>query len=105
MPGRKYLLGWSLIHTFLECQQLFRAEGLVVDLGGGLDEVLEVGSEEEVAQVNELAVLLIFDIDNTPAVLATTNLLAVDDDGLLRSNDSEGNKALMPISNSCTYEA
>lgn len=38
------LLGssWSLIDTLLERKQLFRSERLVVDLGGRLDEVLQV---------------------------------------------------------------
>lgn len=35
--------------AFLESKQLLGTEGLVVDLRGGLDEVLEVGSEEEVS--------------------------------------------------------
>lgn len=34
-------------------------EGLVVDLGGCLDEVLEVGAREKVAEVDELAVVLV----------------------------------------------
>src|SRR5690348_1482506 len=33
--------------ALLEGKQLLGTEGLVVDLGGGLDEILEVGAEEE----------------------------------------------------------
>lgn len=72
-----------------------------MNLGGGLNEILEVcpvapwqmncqikgkcGSNEfdepceEVSQVNELAVLLVLNVDNSPAVLATTDGLAIDD--------------------------
>jgi hypothetical protein len=35
--------------ALLEGKQLLGAEGLVVDLRGGLDEVLKVGAREEVA--------------------------------------------------------
>lgn len=45
--------------ALLEGKQLLGTEGLVVDLGGGLDEVLEVGAGEEVAKVDELAVVFI----------------------------------------------
>lgn len=65
-----------------------------MDLGGGLDKILEVGSEEEVAQVDEFAVSLILDVDDTPSVLSAANLLAVDNDRLLGSDDSEGDEAL-----------
>jgi hypothetical protein len=47
--------------AFLESEQLLRAEGLVVDLRGGFDEILEVGAGEEVAEIDEFAVVLILD--------------------------------------------
>ena len=37
------------------------AEGLVVDLRGGFDEVLEMGAGEEVSEVHEFAVVLVLD--------------------------------------------
>ena len=80
--------------TLLEGQQLLGAEGLVVDLRGSLDEILQVGSEEEVSEVDEFTVVLVFDIDDTPAVLATANLLAIDDDGLFGANNGKGDKTL-----------
>jgi hypothetical protein len=83
--------------ALLQGKQLLGTEGLVVGLRGGLDEILEVGAEEEVAEVDELAVGLILDIDDTPSVLATTDLLAVDDDRLLGSNDGKGNEALLEL--------
>lgn len=67
-------------------------------LGGGLNEVLEVGAEQEVTKVDEFAVLLVLDVDDAPAVLAATDLLAVDNDVLLRSNNGEGDQALFGVS-------
>ena len=51
--------------ALLEGQQLLSTEGLVVNLGGGLDEVLKVGACEEVAEVDELAVVLVLDCDGS----------------------------------------
>jgi hypothetical protein len=42
--------------ALLECKQLLGTEGLVVDLRGRLDEVLQMGAGEEVAKVYEFAV-------------------------------------------------
>lgn len=47
--------------ALLEREQLLGAEALVVDLRRRLDEVLQVGAGEEVAQVGELAVALVLD--------------------------------------------
>jgi hypothetical protein len=84
--------------ALLEGQQLLGTEGLVMDLRGGLDKVLEVGSEEEVSQVDEFAVSLILDVDDTPSVLTATDLLAVDDNRLLGSDNSKGNEVLSHVS-------
>lgn len=80
--------------ALLQCKQLLGTESLVVDLGSGLDEVLEVGSEQKVSQVDEFAVVLVLNVDDTPAVLAPTDLLAIDDDVLLRANNRKRNQAL-----------
>lgn len=69
-----------------------------MDLGGGLNEILQMGAGEEVAEVDELAVILIFDVDDTPAVLASTDLLASNNDGLLGSDNSEWDDVLCTIS-------
>lgn len=53
-----------------------------------------MGPEQEVPQVDELAVVLVLNVDNAPSVLATTDLLAVDNDVLLGADDSEGNEVL-----------
>ena len=66
--------------ALLKCKQLLGTESLIVDLRCGFDQVLEVGSGEEVSQVDELAVVLILDVDNSPSVLAATDLLASNDD-------------------------
>ena len=65
-----------------------------MNLGRGLDKILEVSPEEEVAEIDEFAVVLVFDVDDAPSVLAAANLLAVDDNGLLGANDGEGDQAL-----------
>jgi hypothetical protein len=80
--------------ALLQGQELLGTEGLVVCLRCSLNEVLEVGSQEEITQVNELAVLLILNVDNTPPVLSTADLLTVDDDVLLRSHNGERDEAL-----------
>jgi hypothetical protein len=66
-----------------------------VDLRSRLDEVLEVRAEEEVPQVDEFAVVLVLDVDNAPPVLATPDLLAIDNDGLLGADNGEGNQTLL----------
>ena len=52
------------------------------------------GPGKEVAQVDELAVPLILNVDDAPAVLAATDGLAVDDHRALRANNSEGDHVL-----------
>lgn len=47
--------------ALLEGKQLLGAERLVVDLCGGLDEVLQVGAGEEVTEIDEFAVGLVLD--------------------------------------------
>jgi hypothetical protein len=53
-----------------------------------------VGAGEEVPEVHELAVLLVLDVDDAPAVLAPPDGLAVDDDVGLRADDGEGDFGL-----------
>jgi hypothetical protein len=83
--------------ALLQGQELLGTECLVVDLAGGLDQVLEVGTGQEVAEVDKFTVVLVLDVDDTPAVLAATNLLAVDNDGLLTTNNGERNDVLSNI--------
>lgn len=86
--------------ALLEGKQLLSAEGLVVDLCRGLDEILQVGAREEVAKVYEFAVCLVLDcerlvdasstfmsfkhtVDDAPLVLATADVPTVHDDSSL----------------------
>lgn len=85
----------------LQSQKLLGTEGLVVDLGCRLNEVLEVGAEQEVSEVDELAVVLVLNVDHAPPVLATANLLAINNDRLLGTNNSEGDQVLVAMSAWC----
>jgi hypothetical protein len=80
--------------TFLECEELLGAERFVVDLRCGFDQILQMGPKEEVSQVDEFAVVLVFYVDNTPPVLAATDLFAVHNDGLLGSYHGKRDEAL-----------
>lgn len=84
----------ALSTALLECQQLLGTECLVVDLRRGLDEILQVSSQEEVSEVDEFAVVLVLDVDDTPAVLAAAHLLAIDNNRLLGADNCERHKAL-----------
>ena len=50
---------------------------------------------EEVAEVDEFAVALVFDVDGAPAVLAAADGLAVDGDGGFGADDGEGDDGLV----------
>lgn len=95
----------ALCAALLQCQELLGTEGLVVSLGCGLDEVLQVRPEQEVPQVDKLAVVLILDVNDAPSVLATPDLLAIDDDVLLGADDSEGNEVLESQVSKCKPES
>lgn len=86
--------GVSSSTALLQGQKLLSTESLVVDLRRRLDQVLQVSASEEVAKVHEFAVSLVLDVDDTPAVLASANLLATDNDGLLGSDNSEWDDVL-----------
>lgn len=80
--------------ALLEGEQLLGAEGLVVDLRGGFDQILEMGSGKEVSQIDEFAMVLVFNINHSPSVLAATDLLASDNNRFLRSNNREWDDVL-----------
>lgn len=65
-----------------------------MDLAGRLNQILQVGASEEVAEVDEFGVVFIFDVDHSPAVLAATNLLPIDDNILLAPDNREWNDIL-----------
>ena len=85
----------TLCAALLQGKELLGAERLVVDLRSRLDEVLEVRAEEEVAEIDEFAVVLVLNVNDAPPVLTAADLLAIDDDGLLGTDDGEGNQALL----------
>lgn len=92
--GADWSAAVSLCASLLQCQQLLGTEGLVVDLGRRLDEVLEVGTQQEVSQIDKLAVVLVLNVDDSPSVLTTPDLVTVDNDRLLGTNNGEGDQAL-----------
>lgn len=53
---------------------------------------------EEVAQVVELAMRVVLDVNHAPAVLAATDRPAVNDHVALRADDCEGDDALRSVS-------
>lgn len=75
-------------------QQLLGTETLVVDLRRRLDQVLQVRARQEVPEVDELAVALVFDVDGAPAVLPAADGFAGHIDVALGADDGEGNDGL-----------
>lgn len=84
--------------ALLQCQQLLRAESFVMNLTGCLNKVLQMRAGEEIAQVDEFAVILVFDVNHTPAVLAAANLLSANNDGVLATDNSKWDNVLHIIS-------
>lgn len=80
--------------ALFKCKQLLGTEGLVVDLRCCFDQILEVGTGKEVSEVDEFAVVLVLNIDDSPSVLTSPDLLASHDDRLFRSDNSEGDNVL-----------
>lgn len=97
--------GCAACAALLEREELLGAERLVVDLRRRLDEILKMGPaersardsawyddvpREEVAQVVELAVRLVLDVDHAPSVLPPSHGLAVDNHVALGPDDGKG---------------
>lgn len=80
--------------ALLQGQQLLGTESLVMDLRGGLDKVLEMCSEKEVSEIDKFAVSLVLNVDDSPSVLAAADLLTIDDNRLLGTDNCERNKIL-----------
>ena len=66
--------------ALLEREQLLSTEGLVMNLRCGLNEVLKMCTCEEISEVYEFTMVLVFDIDYPPSVLSTANLLSINND-------------------------
>jgi hypothetical protein len=88
------LLRGALLHSVLERQKLLRAEGLVVNLGSCLNQILQVGAGKEVAQVHKLAVGRVLDVDHAPAIPATPDRLAVNHHVIFRADYGKWNDPL-----------
>lgn len=74
----------------LQGHELLGTEGLVVDLGRGLDQILEMGPGQEVPQRDELAVVLVLDVDDTPAILTAYDVLSTNNNLLLGADNGKG---------------
>lgn len=77
----------------LQCNELLRAVGLVMDLARGLNEVLKVRAQKEVTESDKFAVRFVLHIDDAPPVLTASNVSALHDDRLFRTDDCEGDLA------------
>jgi hypothetical protein len=55
------LLLLLVLAALLQSKQLLRTERLVMDHGCGFDQILQVRASQEVAKVDELAMVLILD--------------------------------------------
>lgn len=103
--------------ALLERKQLLSTERFVVDLCGRLDQVLQVSAGKEVAEIYEFAVVLVLDydasvhlrekkktgtllltIDNTPLVLTTTDVLAINNNSPLGTDNGKGQELLLHVS-------
>ena len=62
-----------------------------MDLTGRLDQILQMRPRQEIPEADELAVVLVFDINDTPAVLAAAHGAPSYNDGVFATNNSEGN--------------
>lgn len=83
--------------------ELVGAVVLVQEVVGVLLELLHVGTDQHLAQLDKVTVLLIVDLNGTPGVATATNLTAVGSSDLrVGTNNSEGNLGhdLIVLSNS-----
>ena len=80
--------------ALLECEQLLRAEGLVVDVRRRVHKVTQVRAQQKVAQIHKLAVLGVLHVDDARARGAAAHRHAVYDHGVLRADHRERHEAL-----------
>lgn len=66
-----------------------------MDLRSCLNEILQVGTGKEIAQVHKLAVGRVLDIDHAPTIPATPDRLAVNHNVILRADDGKWNDLLI----------
>lgn len=88
------LLEDALVLNDTHAEHLLRTPVLVQHIVGVLAELLHVGANEHLAQLHEIAVILVVDLDDTPRISTTTNFTVVCGlDKVVRANDGEGNLA------------
>jgi hypothetical protein len=92
LDGRVDLLEHAGVLGNTHLGELVRAVVLVEEVVGVLLELLHVGADQHLAQLDEVAVLLVVDLDDTPGVATTTDTAAVGGGDLgVGTNDGEGN--------------
>ena len=84
--------------ALLQRKKLLRTESLVMNLACRFNQILKVCTREEVTEIDEFAVVFIFNVNHSPAVLATPDLLAIHDDGFFASNDGKWDNILDSVS-------
>ena len=85
----------SVILLVAHAEQLLGTVVLVVDVVCELTELLHVGPDQHLAQLDKVAVLLVINLDGAPRVLTTAHMATVSGlDDLVRSNNGERNLAL-----------
>ena len=78
--------------VLLERHKLLGTECLIVDLARSLNQILQVGTSQEVPQRNKFAMVLILDVDHSPAILPTSNRAPAYDDVVLGTDHGEGDQ-------------
>jgi len=75
-------------------QEFLRSPVLIENVIGVLPKLLHVGADEHLAELDEVAVLLIVDLNNTPRVSTATDLTTIGSrHDLVRANNSKWNLA------------
>lgn len=75
-------------------QELLRSPILVEDVISILPKLLHVGANEHLAELDEVAVVLVVDLNNTPGIGTTTDFTTVRGcDNLVRTNNGKRNLA------------
>ena len=92
--SRVYLLEYGRILDDAHAQELLRSPVLVKDVVRVLPELLHIGADEHLTELDKVTVILIVDLDDTPGVGTTTNFTTVwGRNNLVRTNNSERNLA------------
>lgn len=75
--------------------QLLRTVVLVVDVVGELAELLHMSADQHLTKLDKVAVVLVVDLNDTPWVLATTDMTTISSlNNLVRSDNGERDLAL-----------